>query len=160
MALADRLEAELAQSLYQVGSIYDPGTELERQLRKVDRKKSTLFHKNALHASQEATFLNLELCEPQEIQFFLTSLLSSEAFPRIPKAPPGLERAIQRALKLDRQFVEQTNPMWLAQNGKKAAQRLASQQRNRKHKIEGPEINDFFHRSWWAEQTLQLFEFS
>jgi hypothetical protein len=160
MALADRLEAQIAQSLYQVGAIYDPGTELERQLKKTDRKRSGLFHKNALHAAQEATFLNLELCEPQEIQFFLGSLFPADAFPKIPKTPPGLERAIARALRLDRQFVEQTNPEWLVRHAKKAALQLSQLQKQQMKNAKEPEINDFFDRSGWVERVLQLYEFS
>jgi hypothetical protein len=109
MALADGLGA-LARPLYLCGSIYDPGTEVRGEL---GRKRD---YRNYLQAAMHATFLNLELYEPAWI-----ARAAGVLFPALGSWAP---RAAARATRLDRAFVERTNPIWQRRHSREVARRF------------------------------------
>jgi hypothetical protein len=98
MALGDELGSSVAPFFHLCGVIYDPGTEIKKDCL---TKRS---YRNFLHAATYATFLNLELYSPEDIKKIVHSLYSN--------LTPFADRAVERSLKLDRQFVERTNPIW------------------------------------------------
>jgi len=127
MALADSLPRALSEGLYQVGSIYDPGTPWLDELRRArfPARRTQRYHWNALQAACEATFLNLELFDPEQIPGHITAIFPTESAPPATRGTQSLiTRAAQRALRLDRLFVEQTNPEWLRKQGAKAGKAL------------------------------------
>ena len=101
MALSDSLPPGLARSLSLVGSIYDPGTTIRRTLR------SPRDYRRYLLAAMHATYLNLELYDPSDIERIIRALFGGDA---------PIRRAAARALNLDRQFVLGTNPVWQRRN--------------------------------------------
>jgi hypothetical protein len=130
MKLADGLPSEISQALYQTGAIYDPGTESRRELVRLitSKKRVERIHRNALQAACEATFLNLELFDPAEIAAHVESLFPVDSAPPSGTAPSLIRRFADRALRLDRLFVESTNPEWLRKHGRKAADLLSKAQ--------------------------------
>lgn len=98
MALGDELGPKLSGPLYQLGVVYDPGTDWKRRLRGRDAR-------NVLHACAYATYLALEAYEPKQIPAVIARL-----YPRPGGAWP--ERAAARALKIDPGFVVRTNQVW------------------------------------------------
>ena len=160
MHLADALDQEIAQALYQVGSIYDPGSEFLRELKPWGTGLARRYHRNALQAAQEATYLNLELYSPAEIGPYVESLFPSEARPPRGRSRLLLRRAAERALRLDRQFVENTNPEWLRRHGAQAGKLL------RKFSTENRELSPlrlddtqeaYFLRCFWADRIQSLY---
>ncbi|NDD91224.1 hypothetical protein EBZ37_03975 [bacterium] len=103
MALSDSLDSKLAKSLYLIGSIYDPGTSIRKKLR------TRLQYRRYLLAAMYATYLNLELYHPKDITQILDALFMKDS---------ACRQACLRALRLDRQFVEKTNPIWQHRNRK------------------------------------------
>jgi hypothetical protein len=98
MALGDELGPALASVFYLGGVVYDPGTHAREGLSRRD-------YRNYLQASLHATYLNLELYDPEMIPDGIAAL-----YPMLPA--DLLERATARALRLDRGFVTRTNPVW------------------------------------------------
>lgn len=102
MALSDSLARDhgpgLAQNLYHIGSIYDPGTPV------LSRTPTRRDYRNYLQAALHATYLNLELYDPRDIPGVIESMF--------PALGPLATHAAERAVRLDRAFVMQTNPIW------------------------------------------------
>lgn len=107
MALGDELGPRISSPFYLLGATYDPGTTI-REL-KVGRR----VYRNYLQAALHATYLNLELFAPADIEAGIRALF------------PGLgglaERAARRAGRLDRAFVWKTNPSWQRKNWRQVA---------------------------------------
>jgi hypothetical protein len=103
MALGDELGPQLANLFYVTGATYDPGTPIRGELR------SRRAYRNYLQATAYATYLNLELYEPEDITHAISAL-----FPML-GAFGG--RAARRASNLDRAFVWKTNPSWQKKHG-------------------------------------------
>ena len=102
MALGDSLGPHRAAPGYQAGVIYDPGTFTDFR----DAREARNYYHLALHA----TFLNLEGYPLKRVATALRA--------RPTPLSDGLrDRAIERALKLDRVFVERTNPLWQRMHG-------------------------------------------
>ena len=165
MKLADGIPAEISHALYQAGSIYDPGTESRRELERLfkDTKKVERYHWNALQAACEATFLNLELFSPAEIAPHVEMLFPLESAPRPRRGPSLIRRSAERALRLDRLFVESTNPQWLRKHGSKASELLARTQTSRSP-LNIPQEMDlgrgtegYFSRNLLSERVLEHF---
>lgn len=163
LALADRLGAKVCRSLYEAGALYDPGAEFFRELQRFGRKKADRYHRNALLAACEATFLNLELHAPSEIPGHIESLFPREASPAATRGNSLIRRAAERALRLDRQFVEQTNPEWLRRHGKRAGEALRrlragpSSTETEEMLLLGENAEALFTRQLLAEQVLDRF---
>jgi hypothetical protein len=98
MALADQLGPKLASLFYLIGVTYDPGTTVFQELE--NRRK----YRNYLQAALHATYLNLEYYDPKSILKVISHL-----FPMLGHFG---QRATLRSTRLDRQFVEMTNPQW------------------------------------------------
>jgi hypothetical protein len=96
MALGDELGPELARMFYLVGTVYDPGTEVRAEI------DSRRLYRNYLHAAVYASYLVLELFEEEEVRMGVRALY--------PQAGEFGERAVTRAGRLDRSFLERTNP--------------------------------------------------
>ncbi|MBU6375967.1 MAG: hypothetical protein KGQ59_08235 [Bdellovibrionales bacterium] len=112
MALSDSLDSKLAKSLYLMGSIYDPGTTIRKKL------QTHSEYRRYLLASMYSTYLNLELYHPKDI-----SQISDAIFMK----GSSCRQACLRALRLDRLFVEKTNPIWQHRNRKEIQKFLAPQ---------------------------------
>jgi hypothetical protein len=97
MALGDELGPALASVFYLSGVTYDPGTDAGRGL-------SRREYRNYLQAALHATYLNLEMYDPEQI--------SRGIAPMFPQAGELAERAARRSGNLDRGFVTRTNPHW------------------------------------------------
>jgi hypothetical protein len=98
MALGDELSHPVARIFYLSGVNYDPGTEIRKTLR------TSRNYRNYLHACAYATYLKLEFYEEADIRKATSRLY--------PQKPEILKRAIDRALRLDDDFVQLTNPGW------------------------------------------------
>jgi len=143
MALSDALGPTLARPLYLVGSIYDPGS----TARKVARSKSE--YRRYLLAAMHATYLNLDLYDPADIERIIPALFGRSSL---------ITRATRRALNLDRQFVLQTNPIWQHRNRKAIEQFFREQDRSTpasRGRLDLPE-DPFQHglSVFWAERWL------
>ena len=97
MALSDELGPRLATLFYLLGVTYDPGTLIKEHL-------SARDYRNYLQAVTYATYLNLECYSFEDIRSILRQLF--------PQLGSHLERTLSRSLRLDRQFIEVTNPVW------------------------------------------------
>ncbi len=106
MALADQVNPNTATALYLVGSIYDPGTRVRSELG--NSRAARRQYRNYLHAAAYATYLNLEFYRPSQIARAIHALY--------PSLGPLEERVCARALRLDRNFVTRTNPIWQHRN--------------------------------------------
>ncbi len=143
MALSDALGPTLARPLYLVGSIYDPGS----MARKAARSKPE--YRRYLLAAMHATYLNLELYNPADIERIIPALFGKSSL---------VVRATRRALNLDRQFVLQTNPIWQHRNQKaieaffRKQDRLAPTSRGRLDLPDDPFQHG--HSVFWAERWL------
>lgn len=108
MALGDELGPELASLFYLTGVTYDPGTSVAQELGpKAPRRKGsakTRGYRNYLQAALHATYLNLELYDPEDIPKAIQALF--------PTLGEFAGRAASRASNLDRQFIQQTNLKW------------------------------------------------
>jgi hypothetical protein len=156
MALADHLGPPLAQPLYEVGTIYDPGTSI---LKKGVRKsgETSADYRHFLRASAYATYLNLELFHPEEIPSIIDLLFPKELYRQSQHRNWSL-RAAERALRLDRQFIENTNPVWQ----RKHLARLPAQFREIQNSTRKPlllpshPLDASLHLEW-IDRTLDLF---
>jgi hypothetical protein len=110
MALGDELGVDLSRILYLSGVIYDPGTHLRRE--RIARRN----YRNYLHACLYATYLTLQLYEPDEIQQIVTQLYPFNSL--------LTKRAIERASRLDQAFVRITNLDWQEKNEATVVKRL------------------------------------
>jgi hypothetical protein len=143
MALSDTLGTTLARPLYLVGSIYDPGSTARKAAR------SKLEYRRYLLAAMHATYLNLELYDPSDIERTIPALFGKSSL---------VLRATRRALNLDRQFVLQTNPLWQHRN-RKAIERFFRDQDRRtpssRGRLDLPD-DPFQHglSVFWAERWL------
>jgi hypothetical protein len=143
MALSDALGPTLARPLYLVGSIYDPGTTIRKSA------KTKAAYRQYLLAAMHATYLNLELYDPADIDRIIGALFGRSAL---------IARAARRALNLDRQFVQQTNPVWQHRNRKTVAQFFRKQERSTpasRGRLDLPD-DPFQHglSVFWAERWL------
>ena len=111
MALSDELPAKMAQLCHLTGLTYDPGTEVKREL------KNKRKYRNYLHAALYGTYMNLEFYEHPDIQKAIHAL-----FPTLEKTG---ERAAQRSVRLDQEFVQKTNPFWQKRYQKKVFETLS-----------------------------------
>lgn len=146
-ALGDTLGPECAGFFYRAGILYDPGTELKRDA------PSQLAWRNALHAGMYATYLALGGMPEDEARRVIARLY--------PEAGALGPRAVKRSFRLDRQFIERTNPVWQGRHGETARRALA--------KLHGPRrvaredellsLDPLDHRLPWliAEKTLRAF---
>jgi len=164
MALADSLPRAFSEALYQVGSIYDPGAPWLDDLRKsgLPARRAQRYHWNALQAACEATFLNLELFDPAQIPGHITNMFPAECAPPTARGRPSLiTRAARRALRLDRLFVEQTNPEWLRKHGTKAGKALLKLQPPGRAKTPdldlGRDLDGFASRNLLSERVLSYY---
>lgn len=98
MALGDELGHGASRVFYLSGVTYDPGTHI------LTEGISARAYRNYLHACLYATYLKLEFYTEEDIRKIVHRL-----FPLERKLT---ERAIRRALRLDNQFVQLTNPTW------------------------------------------------
>ncbi|MEO7163399.1 MAG: hypothetical protein ABI041_10810, partial [Bdellovibrionia bacterium] len=105
MALGDELGYYHSRLFHLIGVIYHPGTNARQDL------GNTRNYRNYLHAAIYATYLNLELFEPHEIEQAVRHLY--------PNIVPYADYVLDRCLRLDRKFVEKTNPFWQHKHGKK-----------------------------------------
>jgi hypothetical protein len=115
MALGDELGPELSQVLYLAGVTYDPGTDLRR--RSIARRT----YRNYLHACLYATYLRLELYEPEDIEKAVTHLYG----PALNATPALTKRAMARAERLDEAFVRITNLDWQEKNRSQVVKALS-----------------------------------
>lgn len=100
MALADGLGLELSSLFHLCGGIYDLGSSV---LREIQTRRE---YRNYLQVALHATYLNLEGYNPSDIVKAIRAL-----FPE-PDLEGGLKRIVDRSMRLDRNFVEITNPVW------------------------------------------------
>jgi hypothetical protein len=110
MALGDELGPAVAPALYESGAIYDPGTKFGTRLSKQHRA-----YRNYLQAVVFATYLNMELYDPDRIAGATETMFATV---------PTAGRAAKRALLLGRDFVEKTAPFWEKKNRAEVAKRL------------------------------------
>lgn len=107
MALGDELTPALSRVFYLSGVLYDPGTEIRTEIQK--EKHPRRIYRNYLHACLYATYLKLQFYKDEDIRKLIFHLYSSMD----KKADNKLcARAIERALRLDDDFVQVTNPTW------------------------------------------------
>jgi hypothetical protein len=97
MALGDEL-GHLSSLFYTTGVTYDPGTDIKKEL------KQKRHYRNYLQAALHATYLNLEFYHPDDIGEIIRHL-----FPMLNRFA---DRASNRSVQLDREFIEKTNPFW------------------------------------------------
>jgi hypothetical protein len=98
MALGDELGPRIALLFYLSGVTYDRGTDL--RLGKISRRA----YRNYLQAALHATYLNLELFDPDDIPRAIEALF--------PGLGPLAARAARRSGGLDRGFISRTNRVW------------------------------------------------
>ncbi len=110
MTLGDELSHGFSEFFYLAGTTYDPGTDLKTVWRPSGRE-----YRNYLQALLHATYLNLESYGSDGIKTLIPSM-----FPTLGKMA---ERAADRALRLDRLFVDFTNPEWQGRHAKKVLER-------------------------------------
>jgi len=148
MALADHLGPKLAQALYQVGAIYDPGTETLKTGPQPPEDRARAY-RNYLQAAAYATYLNLELFHPDEIPGIVSTLYPKELYRERNQKNWSL-RAAARALRLDRQFVENTNPVWQRKHLRALPKAFAQIQSRRLKPLVLPEhpLDHALHTFW------------
>lgn len=112
MALGDQLGERLSRALYLCGVTYDPGTPVGKL--PLSRRE----YRNYLQAAAYASYLNLELYDPERIPALIEAL-----FPALGELAG---RAARRACNIDRQFVERTSPVWQRRHWKEVAERLGA----------------------------------
>ena len=97
-ALGDELGHGVSRIFHLAGITYDPGTDIlfERPTKRI--------YRNYLQAILYTTYLKLELYEEVDIRKAVHALFSEDR--------KLTERAIRRALRLDDDFVQLTNPHW------------------------------------------------
>ncbi len=140
MALGDELGPKLAPALYQVGVVYDPGTLWRKEAR------SPRLYRNLLHAACQATYWALEGYPEAEIR---------QSLPRLFAIPlKWAERAAERALKLDRHFIEKTNPLWQAKNGKVVTHKLGEKRGGMPALVLSEDPTQTHVHYLWAERVL------
>jgi len=105
MALGDSLGPTLSRLFYLTGATYDPGTRTLQEIKK--GRAAARRYRNYLHQVVLASFLYLELHEPDEILNRIGA-----------QADPLMTRAVERALRLDQAFVRITNVGWQQKNWK------------------------------------------
>ncbi|MEN9722765.1 MAG: hypothetical protein RJB38_751 [Pseudomonadota bacterium] len=113
MVLSDRLERKISHALYLSGAIYDPGAATFRS--------RSPHRKQALLATMYSTYLNLEGFSPKQIPVLCRMLFGSAR---------STQDAIERALRLDRRFVERTNPVWQQRNSLTIGRHFESQRKS------------------------------
>lgn len=114
-ALGDELGAQDSTPLHLLGITYDPGTEILRDIR---GKHARRVYRNYLHWIAQGTYLCLEGYSRKDIAEIL-------AHHSVAPDSEMIERAVARATRLDRKFVEWTNPVWQRRYGKSLGHRLA-----------------------------------
>ena len=97
-ALADQLGHGIARVFYLSGLTYDPGTYI------LEERHSKRAYRNYLQACLYATYLKLEFYDESDIRKIVRKLF--------PLDRALTERALRRALDLDDDFVQLTNPTW------------------------------------------------
>lgn len=140
MALADELGTRYAPLFNRVGVIFDPGTSIREK--KIDRRG----YRNYLQACLYATYLHLELFDPDDIAAIVSSLYQN--------AGSNLNRAILRAGRLNRGFIARTNLVWQKKHRKLVQQALGAFKAGRDHQPlelqSDPTVN--FQQYLWAEK--------
>lgn len=121
MALGDELGPKVAAPFYFSGAIYDPGTSVLEELRTGSSAKlskgAKRLYRNYLQAALFVTYLYLELYEPEKIRKAARILFQALSGKLI-------ERACDRSLNLDLEFVTRTNPSWQKRNLKQVLEAL------------------------------------
>ena len=142
MVLGDEVGTIASAPGYQVGVIYDPGTDV--------KFKDLREQKNYYHCACQATFLALERYNPKKIRAFLNQKHAGlqEAL---------RERAIERSLKLDWLFVELTNPTWQDKHAASLKKFFSSYPKARKTLQMSEDPGEFFGEYVLIEQVLNLF---
>jgi hypothetical protein len=151
MALADHLGPQIARPLYEVGSIYDPGT-------RIDPRHPA--YRTFLQAAAYATYLNLELFVPEEIPRIVETVFPRGLYPRN-SGTIGSRRAAERALRLDRSFIESTNPLWQQRHLGRLKKPFQKLQGTRRRPLLLPEHPlDASEHLPWMQQVLALYGLS
>lgn len=119
MALGDELRPELSSLGYLSATLYDPGSYV--------KFKNKREQYNYYHLVVRSTFLLLEYYNKKRILKSLPTLA--------PELPQELaEHAVERALRLDEQFVFFTNPTWQEKNQKRVHDYFKKlKQKSKKH---------------------------
>lgn len=142
MALGDELGPAVAAVFYLGGAIYDPGTRVK------ELGLSQREYRNYLQAALHATYLCLEQYDLRRIPDAVAALFAT--------MPAELvERAVARSLRLDRGFVERTNPRWQAIHRKQALLELS--RIKGKHWAPPKDPMDNREQYLWGEKWLGLF---
>ena len=110
MALGDQLGPQLATLFYLTGVTYDPGSTVYREV------SSKREYRNYLQAALHATYLNLEMYDPEDIPRAIEALF--------PLLGPLANRAAVRSGNLDPLFIGRTNPIWQKEHKKTVLKKL------------------------------------
>jgi hypothetical protein len=104
--LCDQGSVSLARLGYLTGMLYDPGVpQLATRLLIPKLSLQDRTYRNYLQVALQGTFLLLEGHNPKQILKVLPSYYPSFS-------PKLVKHSLERALRLDAQFVERTNPHW------------------------------------------------
>lgn len=142
MALGDELGTKNSAPGYQLGVLYDPGTEISFGTRRE--------RLNYYHCAVHATFLNLEGYAKKNILGFL-----ADRYQHLAK--PLRDRAIERSLVLDRLFVEKTNPLWQKKHKKELLRFFSAYAPARKILKLSEDPGEFTSEYLLTEEVLGLF---
>lgn len=144
MALGDELGPKLAPLFHLCGAAYDPGTKIKQQL------ETRRTYRNYLQAALYGTYLNLEMYDEADIIKIIQALF--------PSLGDLALRAVQRSVRLDREFVQKTNPIWQSLHSKEVLQTFCSQINQGNAQLELPEdpFNNYLIYLW-TEKWLDHF---
>jgi hypothetical protein len=109
-ALGDELGSGASEFFYLAGVSHNPGSDLKKRW-----KPSSREYRNYLQAYMFGVYLTLEDFELDGIRKLIPALF--------PSLGDQAHHAAERAVHLDRQFVEQTNPFWQSRHARKVRER-------------------------------------
>jgi hypothetical protein len=109
-ALADELGSGASEFFYLAGVSHNPGTDLKRRWKPTNRE-----YLNYLQAYMHGVYLTLEDFELNGIRKLIPAMF--------PSLGEHAHHAAERAVHLDRQFVENTNPFWQSRHARKVRER-------------------------------------
>lgn len=126
MALGDELGEHASSAFYLLGCTYDPGTSIRQEIfeqEHLSQERKSRLYLNVLHAACFATYLHLEGYNRKQV-LKATQHLYARPIQLIAPYSDLLDRAVARALRIDKGFVQKTNPIWQAKNLKHTQKKL------------------------------------
>jgi hypothetical protein len=145
MALGDELGHGISRIFYLSGVTYDPGTDIRSE------GLSPRVYRNYLHACLYGTYMKLQFFDDTDIKKAIHHLFPASS----PQGKRLVDRAVHRALRLDDDFVQKTNPSWQENHIDTVIRKLGKKNPAALVIPESPLENHIHY--FWAERWFDFF---